>query len=273
MKLLIMPSNLKQTKLHCDGVIIGIKDLSVNMPNYYELKDLKKIKKEIFVALNKNMFNSDLKLLEDTLVKLNDHHIKAVIFYDIAVVNLAKRLNLNYDLVWNQEHMTTNYDTVNFWYKMGAKYSYISSDITLREMIEIKENTKSTLLVNLFGYIPMFDSKRTLLTNYLKTFSLKNDSDKNYLKKEGNTYPIVEDKATTLYSSFILNGLDESLELNYEYGVLNSFLIDDKNFKKVVNIFKKVNNKNLNTYNKKLNDMFDNLGKGFFYEDTVYKVK
>ena len=268
-----MPSNLEQVNLNCDGVIMGIRGLSVNMPIYYELNDLKNIDKEIFVALNKNMFNEDLKYLEQTLLDLNNYNIKAVIYYDISVVNLSKKLDLNYELVWSQEHMTTNYDTTNFWYNNGAKYAYISSDITLREMLEIKDNTKSILLTNVFGYIPLFNSKRRLITNYLKTFKLKNNSKINYMKKEGHSYPIIDDFGTTVYSDFILNGLEESLSLNYDYLVLNSFKIDDEKFSLVLELFKNVTKNNLSEYEEKMNKLFDNLGKGFFYEETVYKVK
>ena len=168
--------------------------------------------------------------------------------------------------------MVTNYDTINFWNEYGAKYAYISNDITLREINEIINNTKSKLMFNVFGYIPIFNSKRNLITNYLKTFDLKNKGN-NYIEKEGHSYPIVEDNGTTVYTDFILNGLEESLNLNVEYIVLNSFRIEDKKFKKVLEIFKSTNINNLKENNEELNKLFDNLGKGFFYKDVVYKIK
>ena len=250
-KILIIPSNKEQFRLNCDGLIIGIKGLCTNMANF-ELDDLKGIDKEIFVSLNKNMFNKDLDYLKETLIKLNNYNIKGVIFYDIAVLNLYKKLNLNYDLVWNQEHMTTNYDTINFYYDQGVKYTYVSSDITLREMIEIKNNTKSILMANIFGYVPIFNSKRKLITNYFKTFNLKGEP--KFICNEGKKYPIVEEDGTIVYSDFILNGFEESKLLNYDYVVLNSFRID--NFEDVLNNFEYKDNQ-----------------KGFFYEDVVYKVK
>ena len=273
MKTLIMPSNLKQTKLNCDGVIIGIKDLSINMPAYFELEDLKNINKEIFVCLNKNMHNSDIDYLKETLIKLNDYNIKGVIFYDLAIPNLVNKLNLNYDLVWSQEHMTNNYYTINFWYEKNIKYTWVSNDITLREMQEIKENTKAKLMVTLFGYLPIFASKRHLVKNYLKTFNLKDDSKINYMEKEDKIYPLVDDKETVVYTDFILDGLKEKLLLDYDYIILNSFLIDDDKFKKVLDIFNEVNKDNLNQKEEQLNKLFDNLKKGFFYNETVYKVK
>ena len=69
-KILIMPSNKKQFELDCDGIIVGIKGLSTNI-TCFELKDLKNIKKDIFVSLNKNMFNSDIEYLKKTMLELN----------------------------------------------------------------------------------------------------------------------------------------------------------------------------------------------------------
>ena len=54
----------------CDGFIIGIKDLSVNLPCYFTMEEAKKIitlclenEKEIFVSLNRNMHNDQLSEL------------------------------------------------------------------------------------------------------------------------------------------------------------------------------------------------------------------
>lgn len=275
MKTLVIPSSLKIIdKLNCDGVIIGIKDLSINMPCYFEVEDLNKINKEVFVCLNKNIHNNELELLEKTLIKLKDYKIKGIIFYDIAVVNLVKRLNLDFDLVWSQEHMTNNYYTVNFWNSNNVKYTWVSNDITLREMKEIKDNTESKLMVTLFGYIPMMASRRHLVKNYLNTFNLKDESKINYIEKEGNTYPLIDEKHGTIcYTSFILNGLKEKLLLNYDYIILNSFLIEDDKFIEVLDMFNKVNEDNVDELEEQINNMFDNTKKGFFYEETVYKVK
>ena len=275
MKTLVIPSSLKIIeKLKCDGVIIGINGLSINMPCYFEIDDLKSISKDIFVCLNKNIHNNELELLEKTLIELSNYNIKGIIFYDIAVVNIVKRLNLDFNLIWNQEHMTNNYYTINFWNEMGVKTTWVSNDITLREMKEIKENTDSKLMVTLFGYIPMMASRRHLVKNYLKTFDLKDESKINYIEKEGKMYPLINNELGTIcYTDFILNGLKEKLLLDYDYIVLNSFLISDDNFIKVLDIFNKVNNDNVDELEGQINSMFNNVKKGFFYEETGYKVK
>ena len=122
-KTIVIPSNKEMiNNISSDAILLGIKDLSVNMPFYITLDELKKIKtkKEIFISLNKNFNNSELEVLKKTLLELNDLDIKGVFFYDISIVNLKEKLNLKYDLVWNQEHMTTNYLTVNYWLNKGV---------------------------------------------------------------------------------------------------------------------------------------------------------
>ena len=104
------------------------------------------------------------------LIELDNYKIKGVLYYDVAVLNIYRSLKLKYDLVWGCEHYATNYNTINYWHSFGVNYAYLSSDITLQEIIDITKNTKSKLMVNLFGYLPMFVSKRHIVKNYLNYF-------------------------------------------------------------------------------------------------------
>lgn len=278
-KILIIPSD-NNLNNESDGYIIGLKSLSVNMPVYFELDELvefiKKIKdnnQEVFISLNKNMHNGDLKYLEEVMQTLNGLNIDGVLYYDIGVVNIWKRLKLDYELVWAQEHLTTNYLTCNYWYDKGVKYAYLASEITTDEILEIKENTEMKLMIPIFGYLPMFVSKRHAVKNYLEYFNLKDNSDINYITKESKVYPIVDDEnGTTVYSSSILNGIGETLKLiNIDYLVLNSFNIGDK-FKEVVKMFKNVDENNIDDYTNELDQLF-NSDRGFLYSRTIYKVK
>lgn len=279
-KILTIPNGLDEinkTINLVDGFIIGIKDMSVNVNYYLSIDDfdiLNSIPKDIFISLNKNMSNSDLKLLEDILIKLNDFNIKGVLFYDLAVLNIYKRLNLNYDLVFAQEHATTNYNTINFYDLLGVKYSYLSSDITLDEIKEIKDNTKSLLMVNLFGYLPMFVSKRHIVKNYLEYFNLKDTSKVNYIEKEDKIYPIIDNNiGTQVYSNNILNGIKVCVDIDLEYIILNSFDIEIDKFIRVLKMFKSVNKSNVDEYYNEINNMFKNVDCGFLNTKTIYRVK
>ena len=144
-KKIVIPSSLAMIEKlinKVDGFIIGIKDLSVNLPFYVDnieevVNLIRQNNKEIFVSLNKNIHNSDLDYLKETLLKLDKLDITGIIYYDASIVNLRKKLNLNLDLVWAQEHMTTNFLTSNYWYDSGAKYMLTSCEVTIDEIIEI----------------------------------------------------------------------------------------------------------------------------------------
>lgn len=283
MKLLIMPKSIDQIESlieDIDGVIVGIKDLSINQPAYFTLEEIKKINeiiknngKEIFVSLNKNMFNKDLEILEYTLLQLDNLKLNGILYYDIAIVNFKKNLKLVTPLVWNQEHLTTNYLTSNFWYEYGAKYTMLSSEITLDEINEIKENAKAKIMVPIFGYLPMFVSRRHLVKNYLDTFKIKDDSSINYIEKENKTYAIIDsDDGTIAYSNKCLNGINETLKLNSDYIVLNSFNINNATFRRVVSMYNIVNESNVQEFKEEIDKMLE-TDTGFLYKETVYEVK
>lgn len=272
-KILVMPSNPNINDIKANSFLFGIKGLSVNMPYYCDLEEIIEIcktDKEIFVSINKNMHNEDLINLEHVLKQLNKLNIKGIFYYDVAVLNISKKINSKIDLVWSGEHLTTNYSTINFWNNKGVTYTYLSSEITLEEIIDIKNNTNSKLIVPLFGYLPMFVSERHTVKNYLKTFNLKDNSKINYMNLEDNDYPIVDNElGTNIYSSHILNGYEEYKILkkhNIEYVTLNSFNIESEKFMKVVDIF-------INEKDYEIEKLFDNIDKGFLYKETIYKVK
>lgn len=246
-----------------DAFIIPLKDFSINYEAYFTLDEVKKIntEKEVFVSLNRNIHNNELDSLKQILIELNNLSIKGVIFYDIAIINLKKKLSLNYDLVWAQEHLTTNYSVIDFWNKKGAKYAYLSSEITKKEINEIAKNTKCELFLNVFGRVPLFTSRRNLVKSYIETFDL-NESKKYSIFKEEKSYPIEDTKfGTTVYTNYILNILEEVKDLDIDYAVFNPYGIEENDYISVIKNFKE--GKSI-SFPKEL---------GFLDKETVYKVK
>lgn len=286
-KKIVIPKSINQIKNlinYCDGFIIGVEGLSVNYPFYFSFALLSEIEslcsknnKDLFVSLNKNIHNSDLDILKSSLIKLSNMKLSGIIFYDIAIVNLNEKLGLNLNLIWNQEHMVTNFNTINYWVKKGIYGSYLSSELTKAEIIEIKDNINCPIMMNVFGYIPMFTSKRPLVKNYLEKFDLKDNSFINYIEKEGNIYPIVSDDVTTVYSSKILNLTQDIIDFinsGIDYFVLNSFNINDDIFLDVIILFNEITEKNkLEIFNKVNMLLGYKTDMGFLYKKTVYRVK
>lgn len=276
-KLMLIPSD-KSFDYNCDSYLIGIDGLSVNMPIYYSIDEVEElvIDKELFIALNKNMHSDDLEVLESTLIRLSKLDIKGVFFYDIAVLSIVKRLGLDIPLVWAQEHMTNNYMSVNFWKDKGVSYTLLSEEISSKDIIDIKKNSDCGLIVPIFGYFPMFVSRRHLKKNYLDRFDLSDDSNINYITKEGFTYPIVDSSVTTVYTSSYLNGIKDFVSFSnsgIDYVLLNSFLVNDDDMNKVLNMFNSVNDNNKEEYFDSISDMLGNVDTFFLHKESIYKVK
>lgn len=280
-KFMVIPSSIEQLKLNSEAFLIGVNSLCVNMPISFSMDDVLDIinnsDKEIFVCLNKNMHVSDLKFLEDTLIKLNDSRVKAVLYYDIAVLNIVKRMHLNIELVWGQEQMGTNYETVNFWHEYGVNYALLASTITANEIISINEHTSSNIIVPIFGYIPLFVSKRHLVNNYLKCFDMSDDSRVNYIESDGDVYPIVDGNVTTVYSNHLLNGIKDVktfMDNDIQYLLFNGFCVDNDDMCEVLDIFRNVSLENKEDSFKKISNLFNgNVSDYFLHKESIYKVK
>lgn len=142
MKLLIEVSDKSNLFLDkTDGIILPIDKYSVESICTFSLDEIKdivnKTKKEVFIKINKNIMNDDINDLKKILIELDNLNIKGIFFYDLALLQLKKELNLKMDLVWNQTHMVNNYKTCNYYYSKGVKYALLGKEITLDEIIEI----------------------------------------------------------------------------------------------------------------------------------------
>ena len=280
-KIIIIPNNKEciDKIINTDNyLLLGIDGFSINCFNvcFDEIIKITSKSNKIFLSLNKNISNDKVDELEELLVKISKLNIKGLFYYDVAVVSIVNRLKLDIDLVWSAEHYTTSYFTINYWNNYGVNSVFLSNEITKDEMIEIRDNTKVELIGQLFGYIPMYASKRHAVKNYLNHFKLNLDSSKYYLFKEDKKYSIVDNEdGTVIYTNFILNGLREYLDMSnvLDYVLINGYDIDNDKLFSIIDIFSKVNKDNIDELDNKIISMFDNLEKGFLYEETIYKVK
>ena len=128
-------------------------------------------------------------------------------------------------------------------------------------------------MANLFGYLPMFASKRHIVDNYLKFFNIKDNSKIHYMKKEGKIYPIVDSNYTYAFTNNILNGFRDYYNMNVDYYILNGFLIENDKFSKVLSILGNISLENVEDYALQIDDIFKNCDTGFLHKNVVSKVK
>ena len=251
-------------KKNIGGIILYIDKLSVNGSFYIDVDKIDEFisnKREVFVSLNKIMHNSDLEYLRIVMNKLRDKDVK-IMFYDMAVYNIAKEYNMIDKLVIYQDHLNASILSNNFYSRLGINYSYVTNDITGKELLEIKEKSGMKVMFTTYGYTPIFYSRRYLISSYLKYVSEKEGNKYNIVSDTNVSYPIEEEEyGTTVYSSKPINLINYiDILSNIDYLVLHSNMISDSEFNKMVDKYIS-------------REKIDNTYIGFFNTKTVYKVK
>lgn len=281
MKLLIEVSSKNNLYLdNTDGIILALDNYSVESIVSFSVDEIKEIKNntscEIFVKINKNLMNEDIEKVKNILIELDKIGITGVFFYDLAILELKRELNLNIDLVWNQTHMVNNYKTCDYYYSKGVKYALLGKEITLDEIIEIIKKSKITSMVEVVSRPSVAFSKRKLITNYYKDLGKeKTDELIIHEKVTDSNYLLVEDSnGTSFYLDKITNGtsvIKELFENKCQYIIMREFGIDC--FSELITDTKNyisngcIDDNYVNKY-KKLGDSTN-----FFFKKTIYKVK
>lgn len=282
MKLILIPDELSNLDAYidrgCEGIIIGLKDLSTNYEVELDVEQIKLLKEkyptiDIFVSMNKNFFNEEMSKVEQSLIELDKLDINGILYYDLSVVYLKNKNNLNVDLVWNQTHMVTNYNTCNYYYDLGVKYGFLSTEITLDEINEIKEKTNMKLFAFGYGYPVMAHTRRSLLTNYFINRGKEYDGSVCHIYDNNNKFSLKEDETgTTFLNDEFVNGSCLLTNSNVDFVVFNNNLFpEDKSLQLVslISEYKTTNNERI------IGEIEDLIGDytNFFYKKTIFMVK
>lgn len=284
MKILV-EGNIENKELlkNTDGLILSLKDYSVQSSKTYTLEEIKSVTEnnsslEIFVNVNKNFFNNDIEELKKTLLELDKLNLTGIFFYDLAVLELKKELNLKTDLVWNQTYMVNNYKTCDYYYSKGVKYAALSKEITLEEILEIIEKSKITPLVEIFSIPSVAFSKRSLLTNYYKDLNKSPKKDLIITEKATETDYLVEEDnlGTNFYLNKITNAssiIKSLYQASCPYIILREYGIEEELFINILSDTKKYIEGNCQ--DEEYIEKYKSLGDftNFFFKKTIYRVK
>ena len=187
---LIIP-NTKELRLYdkynLNVFVLPLKDYSIGYDVYFDIDEINELSNthEIYVIMNK-LLHRTIYDFEKLYPKFNKN-IKFIV-EDIGLFNIIDKDRL----VLYENHILSNYKSINYLSDLGIKNVVINNDLTINEIEEIINKTKSNLYYHYVSKNMLMYSRRNLVTNFNKYFDLK-DTD-SYLLSEKVSKKVLEIK-------------------------------------------------------------------------------
>lgn len=234
-ELLVTPKNIEHIReliqAGADAFLVGEQYFGLRLAGEFSVEEIAEAtklvrdhNKKIYVAMNGIFHNDKVDELGPYLQKMQEIGVDAIVFGDPAVIIAKREAEVTIPLHWNTEQTATNFFTANYWGKRGATRAVLARELSLEEVIEIKENAEVEIEAQVHGMTCMFQSKRSLIGNYFlfqdKAMEVENRSQNNNMflhdKERSNKYPIYEDQnGTHIFSPndiCMIDELDEFLD-------------------------------------------------------------
>ena len=223
--------------------LLPLKGYSVSYEKQYTLEEIKEIRSqyrevELFVVMNKNIFNQELEECCQILKELDKLFLQGILFYDYAILALKKRLGLQTPLVWNQTHMVTNSKTCDYLLHHQVEYAVIAGELSKEEILDLVTHTNMKFFYTLVSLPIVAHSKRVLLTNYAKTNQLERKVSLSIHEKVTNQDYLVteEEGGSSFFYQSIPNHYAMLKELSASYVILNESYIEHALFMKILTV-------------------------------------
>ncbi len=169
--------------------------------------------KKVYVTLNIVPHDKDMDGLEEYVLDLERVGVDAVIVSDPGMYTVIRNTVPNMEIHISTQASVTNYQTIMFWYNLGARRIVLARELSFEEISKITSKLPEDLDIEAFvhGAMCMSYSGRCLISNYM-TGRDANMGDcaqpcryKYYVveeKRPGEYFPIEEhDEGTFLFNS------------------------------------------------------------------------
>lgn len=306
-ELLVTPHSLAHVQsllaAGADAFVIGEQMFGLRLPGEFTVADIEQATtlihqagKKVYVAVNALFHNDRLQSLDNYLLEMQRIGVDALLFGDPAVVMAKRELGITIPLHWNPETIATNWFQANYWGERGATRAVLARELSLEEVIDIKEHANVEIEILVHGMTCMFQSKRALLGNYFlyrkQVMEIENRKEARNMflhdKERKNKYPIYEDvNGTHIFSPNDMCIIDELTEI-FEAGIdslkIDSILQTEDYATTVTSLYRQA----INTYFDESSESYENvkdsllekieaiqpplrpLDTGFIFKETVY---
>lgn len=244
---------------NADSFLIGNQKFAVRLNASFAKNQIQsaknrcvKLKKKLYVLVNKIMTDQDLECLEDYLLFLKKIEIDGIFFSDFAVFMLAKKYNLTNRLIFYHDTILRSAQDVLSYHQIGIPRLIFSKDAHLEDILSLDENKKNIAGLFVQGYFPIYYSKRRVVKHHLKRYHLSLKTNNLFLKEKtrNELYPILENQnGAMIFNALPLSYIQEMQKLkNHISFILIDGIFENVDYiKKWLNLYQQVieNEKNV----------------------------
>ena len=239
---------------NADAFLLPHQDFSYRFDESFSFTKIKVVKKhclekqkKIYILINKIFKDEQLPSLKKFMEKLIEIQVDGFFFTDFSVFMIAKELNVDSKCIFYHETFLRNSYDILTYQELGIPYLFCSKDMHIEDIQHLPENQKNHYGILCFGYIPLYESERKIVSHYLKRHQLDKNfvhSKNLYLKEETreDKYKVLQQKnIASIFDSKVLSYLSSMKELSQH---ISMFLLDGLFFEvsyleKVLHLFQK----------------------------------
>lgn len=225
-----------------DGVYFGVKGFNMrNLADNFDMFELKKImrllhkkEKKGYLALNVIVMQDELKKVETILRRAKKAEVDAVILWDMAVLDIAKKLKMNVHI--STQASIANTAALRQVFKLGARRAILARECTLEDIKKIvawknKQGLNLEIETFIHGAMCISISGRCFLSTFSKGKSANKGQCLQYCRREFYIKDREQEADYVLGRDYILSAKDlctiDFIEELIEAGI-DSFKIEGR---------------------------------------------
>jgi len=236
-----------------DIFMIGIQDFSMGYLMKYSLDEIPSIakyihekEKKLYLSFNAPLNQNSLNELEKLMLTISDLHVDGFVINDFGAFELFKEYNLTNKIIFNPTTLITNKYSAKYYNEFDIDHVCIANEINYKDILEIAKFTNGNIELLAQGYFQICNSKRPLITNFLKQFRNKqaSETDYYYIKEESRdyAYPIHEvDNDLLIYidkQRCLLPYLKELINSNIKYLRIDTVFLDINDINTIIEVYR-----------------------------------
>ena len=158
---------------NASSYLLANKNFSYRYDESFSLSKIKLVKdyciknnKKLYVLINKIFKDEDLTSLKEFMQKLLKINVDGFYFTDFAVFMIAQELKAADKCYFYHETFLRNTYDILTYQEYGIKNIICSKDMNINDIKNLPISKKDTYGILCFGYFPLYESQRKILTNY-----------------------------------------------------------------------------------------------------------